>query len=71
MIAVTKLNGKEFMINALHIEQIESFPDTTITLANGKKFIVKEDQEQIEERIISFYRRIQIISLNQGIEEFE
>lgn len=59
------------MLNALHIEQIESFPDTTITLANGKKFVVKEDKEQLQEKIISFYRKIQVISLNQGIEEFE
>ncbi|WP_285604792.1 flagellar FlbD family protein [Bacillus sp. YKCMOAS1] len=71
MIEVTRLNGKRFMLNALHIEQIESFPDTTITLANGKKFVVKEDEEQLQEKIISFYRKIQVISLNQGIEEFE
>lgn len=71
MIEVTRLNGKGFMLNALHIEQIRSFPDTTITLANGKKFVVKEDEEQLQEKIISFYRKIQVISLNQGIEEFE
>ncbi|MDM5297939.1 flagellar FlbD family protein [Bacillus pumilus] len=71
MIEVTRLNGKGFMINALHIELIESFPDTTITLANGKKFVVKEDEKQLQEKIISFYRKIQVISLNQGIEEFE
>lgn len=71
MIEVTRLNGKGFMLNALHIEQIESFPDTTITLANGKKFVVKEDEEQLQKKIISFYRKIQVISLNQGIEEFE
>ncbi len=59
------------MINALHIEQIESFPDTTITLSNGKKFVVKEDETELKEKIISFYRKIQVISLNQGIEEFE
>ena len=50
MIEVTRLNGKGFMLNALHIEQIESFPDTTITLANGKKFVVKEDEEQLQEK---------------------
>lgn len=45
MIKVTRLNGQPFTLNALFIEQIECFPDTTITLSNGKKFVVKEDEE--------------------------
>ncbi|PLR96135.1 hypothetical protein CVD25_12120 [Bacillus canaveralius] len=29
MIKVTRLNGKSFAMNAVYIETIESFPDTT------------------------------------------
>lgn len=71
MIKVTRLNGQPFTLNALFIEQIECFPDTTITLSNGKKFVVKEDEEAVLEKIASFYRNIQIFSLDQGIEEPE
>ncbi|HJV16294.1 MAG TPA: flagellar FlbD family protein, partial [Bacillales bacterium] len=42
MIKVTRLNGKTFILNAIFIESIESFPDTTITLSNGRKYVVKE-----------------------------
>ncbi|MBU2659117.1 swarming motility protein SwrD [Bacillus cabrialesii] len=71
MIKVTRLNGQTFTLNALFIEQIECFPDTTITLSNGKKFVVKEDEEAVLEKIASFYRNIQIFSMDQGIEEPE
>ncbi|MEG7334126.1 swarming motility protein SwrD [Bacillus sp. 0102A] len=71
MIKVTRLNGQPFTLNALFIEQIECFPDTTITLSNGKKFVVKEDEEAVLEKIATFYRTIQIFSMDQGIEEPE
>ncbi|AZV47749.1 MULTISPECIES: flagellar FlbD family protein [Bacillus] len=71
MIKVTRLNGQPFTLNALFIEQIECFPDTTITLSNGKKFVVKEDEEAVLEKIVSFYQKIQIFSMDHGIEEPE
>ncbi|WFA93780.1 swarming motility protein SwrD [Bacillus subtilis] len=71
MIKVTRLNGQPFTLNALFIEQIECFPDTTITLSNGKKFVVKEDEEAVLEKIAAFYQKIQIFAMDQGIEEPE
>ncbi|KUP33426.1 flagellar FlbD family protein [Bacillus halotolerans] len=71
MIKVTRLNGQPFTLNALFIEQIECFPDTTITLSNGKKFVVKENEEAVLEKIVSFYQKIQIFSMDHGIEEPE
>ncbi|MCI3987232.1 flagellar FlbD family protein, partial [Bacillus vallismortis] len=56
---------------ALFIEQIECFPDTTITLSNGKKFVVKEDEDTVVDTIVSFYQKIQILSCDQRIEESE
>ena len=44
MIAVTRLNGSKFYINALLIETIEETPDTFITLTTGKKTLVLEKQ---------------------------
>ncbi|MCG8395230.1 flagellar FlbD family protein [Bacillus atrophaeus] len=71
MIKVTRLNGQPFTLNALFIEQIECFPDTTITLSNGKKFVVKENEEAVLNKILSFYQKIQVFSLDQGVEEKE
>ena len=42
MIQLTRLNDDLFTLNACMIEQIQSLPDTTITLINGKKIVVKE-----------------------------
>lgn len=62
MIELTRLNGKSFSINALYIETVEAFPDTTITLTTGRKFIVLESEEEVREKVKEFYRKIQILS---------
>ena len=62
MIELTRLNGKSFSLNSLYIESVESFPDTTITLTNGKKFIVIESEEEVREKVAQFYKSIQILS---------
>jgi len=62
MIELTRLNGKAFTLNALYIETIESFPDTTITLTNGTKYIVLEPIDQVRHKIIDFYRQVQVLS---------
>ncbi|MEH6942169.1 flagellar FlbD family protein [Bacillus sp. JJ722] len=58
MIKVTRLNGKSYNINALYIEMVESNPDTTITLSNGKKYVVKESEQEILQSIHSYYKSI-------------
>ncbi|TDL35037.1 hypothetical protein E2R51_04750 [Jeotgalibacillus sp. S-D1] len=62
MINVTRLNGKEFIINALYIETVESFPDTMITMTNGKKIIVKDSVEYVQKEVANFYRSIQVLN---------
>ena len=62
MIKVTRLNGKAFMLNALYIEKVESFPDTTITLTSGTKYVVLDTIDEVNDRIIEFYQSVQILS---------
>ena len=62
MIKVTRLNGSTFNLNALYIEKIESFPDTTITLTTGTKYIVLDSADQILARITKFYSEVQLLS---------
>ncbi|WP_449540014.1 flagellar FlbD family protein [Ferdinandcohnia sp. Marseille-Q9671] len=68
MITLTKLNDKSFTLNAVYIEQVESFPDTTITLTNGKKFVVKETEEDVQEKVIEFYQKINVLGLRKNLE---
>ncbi|MBH0155889.1 MULTISPECIES: flagellar FlbD family protein [Fictibacillus] len=65
MISLTQLNGNTFTLNAIYIEQIQSFPDTTITLTTGKKYVVKESEEQVAQLISTFYRNINLLPLSQ------
>ena len=62
MIQLTRLNGKTFSFNALYIETVESFPDTTITLTTGRKYIVKETEEEVRKKVTNYYRTIQVLS---------
>ncbi len=54
MIKVTRLNGRELVINAELIVTVESTPDTVVTLAGDKRFLVKESTEQIIEQIVAY-----------------
>lgn len=62
MIKVTRLNGTIYTLNALYIEKVESFPDTTITLTTGSKYIVLESEEEINKRIVQFYHSVQLLT---------
>ena len=58
MIALTRLNGKNFVVNAEQIRYIESTPDTMITLMNGEKLMVKQPLEEVVELAIQYNRQI-------------
>lgn len=54
MIKVTRLNGKEFIVNSDLIEFVESTPDTVITLTTGTKIVVKETVDEVVDKVIRF-----------------
>ena len=58
MIEITRINGKELIINAEMIETVEETPDTVITLVNGKKIIAKESRQEVKNLVISYKREI-------------
>ncbi|MGM8364131.1 flagellar FlbD family protein [Virgibacillus sp. W0181] len=58
MIQLQRLNGEEFSLNALMIEQIQSHPDTTITLTNGKKIVVKTTEQEVIDKASVFYQKV-------------
>jgi flagellar protein FlbD len=73
LIKVSRLNGKTFVLNALYIETVESFPDTTITLTNGKKYVVKESEDRVMQSILKFYQSVNLLGqqLAEGNENEE
>lgn len=62
MIKVTRFNGSQFVLNSELIETIEETPDTIITTTNGKKFVVKENIEEIIEKVVKYKSKILLIN---------
>lgn len=69
MVKLTRLNGTVFTLNAIYIEQIQSFPDTTITLTNGKKIVVRESEEDVILLVTKFFRQISILGHRNDMED--
>ncbi|MFD2616883.1 flagellar FlbD family protein [Terrilactibacillus laevilacticus] len=70
MIELTKLNGHSFYLNVFLVEQFESLPDTTITLTTGKKLVVKESMDEVNQRIVSFMKNVPLVSsaaIHEGV----
>jgi flagellar protein FlbD len=60
MIAVTRLDGKTYWINPHMIESMEQTPDLTITMLSGKKIVIRDEPQNIIEKIIAYRRQIGI-----------
>ncbi len=58
MVEVTGLNNEIFIINSNLIEKIEFIPETKITLTTGKYYLIKENKQEIIDRIINYNRKI-------------
>lgn len=56
MIILTKLGGKQILMNENMIESAVESPDTIITLSNGHSIIVQESMEEILDKVLSFNR---------------
>ena len=58
MIALTRLNGQAFVINADKIRYIEATPDTLICCDAGEKLMVRETLAEVTRRAIEYARVI-------------
>ncbi len=56
MIKVTRLNGTAIVINADLIEFVEEIPDTIVSLTTGKKIMVKDNSEEIIDKVTRYKR---------------
>ncbi len=58
MIPLTRPDGTSLLVNPDRIEIVEETPDTVITLADGKKLLVREAAATVAERFIGYKRAI-------------
>jgi len=58
MIALTRLNGESFVINAEKIRTVESTPDTLVCTDSGEKMMVRESLVEVMRRAIEYARLI-------------
>jgi len=58
VIKLTRLNGKEFVVNADLIETIESTPDTVVTLVNEHRYVVKESVDDVVKKVMEYKRSL-------------
>ena len=59
MIELKRLNGTNFLLNPDLIEQVESTPDTLITLITGNNIVVLESLEEVSEKFLEHKRKVQ------------
>jgi len=58
MIELTRLNGNPMLVNSDLIKTAESSPDTMLTLINGEKLIVRENCEEVLDRVLAYRSRL-------------
>jgi flagellar protein FlbD len=56
MIVLTKLDGKQTLINEQLIETAYETPDTIVLMNNGHTYIVAESLDEIMKKIVEFRR---------------
>jgi flagellar protein FlbD len=58
MIELTRLNGSPLVVNCDLIQYAESAPDTTLTLLNGEKVVVRESPAVVIDLALAYRARI-------------
>ncbi len=58
MIYLTRINQTPLILNSDLIENIQSTPDTVISLTSGRNYLVLEPPEEVIARIVTFRQRV-------------
>jgi flagellar protein FlbD len=58
MIAVTRLDGEEIVVNAELIESIESVPETVLVLVTKRRLMVREPVDEVVRRVVAYRRAL-------------
>jgi flagellar protein FlbD len=60
MIPLTRPDGTSLLVNPDRIEIVEETPDTVITLADGKKILVRETATEVATRFHYYQRSLHV-----------
>ena len=66
MIPVTRPDGSTLLVNPDRIETVEDTPDCVVTMADGKKLLVRESAAEIAERFRAYQRSIRVSDARFG-----
>ncbi len=58
MVRVHRLNDQEFLVNCELIEFVEETPNTVISMVSGRKLVVSESSNEIQNLILEYKRKI-------------
>lgn len=58
MIMLTRPDGSRLLVNPNRIETVEQTPDTVITLADGKKLLVRETADVVSSLFLAHHRAV-------------
>ena len=58
MIPLTRPDGTTLLVNPDRIETVEETPDCVVTLADGKKLLVRESAAEVAERFRAYQRML-------------
>lgn len=58
MIQLTRFNHASLVVNCDLIEQIETTPDTIVTMTTGQKIKVLESADEVVRRVVEYRRRL-------------
>lgn len=64
MITLTRLDGRELVVNVDHILTAEPTPDTVLLLSTGLKLMVRESIPEILDRAAAWQRRVGVCPLH-------
>ncbi|MCI6798562.1 MAG: flagellar FlbD family protein [Spirochaetia bacterium] len=62
MIELNKLNGAVFYLNPHLIESMECRPDLTITMMSGNTIVVKNNPQEVINKIVAYRQKISLES---------
>ncbi|MCA8922016.1 MAG: flagellar FlbD family protein [Planctomycetes bacterium] len=54
MIPVTRLNGKELLLNPDLVQWVEETPDTIVTLVTSEKLVVREPMAELARLVLAY-----------------
>jgi len=60
VIPLTRPDGSTFLVNPDRIELIEETPDCIVTMADGKKLLVREGADEIAHRFRAYQKSIRV-----------